>query len=48
MSTLPWPQLRWGTVQPVDAVDAQMLPLRDAVRQRAREAAAEDDERQVD
>ena len=48
MSTLPWPQLRWGTAQPVDAVDAQLLPLRDAVRQRAREAAAEGDERQVD
>ena len=48
MSTLPLPQLRWGTVQPVDAVDAQLLPLRDAVRQRARNAAAEDDERQVD
>ena len=48
MSTLPLPQLRWSTVQPVDAVDAQLLPLRDAVRQRARNAAAEDDERQVD
>ena len=48
MSTLPWPQLRWGTAQPVSAVDAPLLPLRDAVRKRAREAAAEDDERQVD
>ena len=48
MNTLPWPQLRWGAVRPVEAVDAQLLPLRDAVRQRASQAAAEDNERQVD
>ncbi len=44
MSTLPLPLLRWGTAQPVQAVDAAMLPLRDAVLERARQAASEDED----
>ncbi len=42
MSTLPPPALRWGGSVPLPAVDAAMLPLRDALQQRAREAADED------
>jgi hypothetical protein len=42
MSTLPPPALRWRAAQPLPTLEAAMLPLRDALQQRAREAAAED------
>lgn len=42
MNTLPPPALRWGGTQPVQAIDEALVPLRDAVLQRARKAAAED------
>ena len=42
MPTLPMPALRWGATTPLPAVGEAMVPLRDALQQRAREAAAED------
>jgi len=42
MSTLPPPALRWGESEPVSAFDAALPALRDALRQRAREAADDD------
>jgi hypothetical protein len=42
MSTLPPPALRFGGTTSLPALAADLLPLRDALRQRARDAAAED------
>ena len=42
MSTLPPPALRWGPALPMPALESSLLPLRDALQQRARAAAAED------
>ncbi len=42
MHTLPLPQLRWGPVQPLQAVDDVLQRLGETVQQRARKAAAED------
>ena len=42
MSTLPPPALRWGPALPLPALDASLLPLRDSLQQRARDAAVED------
>ncbi len=42
MSTLPPPALRWGGTTTLPALGDAMQPLRDALQQRARDAAAED------
>lgn len=42
MPTLPMPALRWGVTTPLPAVGDAMVPLRDALQQQARAAAAED------
>ncbi len=42
MSALPPPVLRWDTPLPLSALETSLLPLREALQQRAREAAAED------
>ena len=42
MSTLPPPALHWGPNLPIPSLDAALLPLRDALRRSAGEAAAED------
>jgi len=42
MSTLPPPALRWGGSTTLPALGEALLPLRDVLQQRAREAAAED------
>ncbi len=42
MPTLPMPTLRWGDTTPLPAVGEAMVPLRDALQQQARAAAAED------
>ena len=42
MSSLPPPALRWGPALPLPALDASLLPLRDALQRGAREAVAED------
>ncbi len=44
MSTLPPPALRWGGTTTIPAVDQALVPLRDLLQQRAREAAADDGE----
>ena len=42
MSTLPPPALRWGGTTTVPALGAALAPMRDALQQQAREAAADD------
>ncbi len=42
MSTLPPPALRWGSTTPLPEIGDALLPLRDALQQGARDAAAED------
>ena len=42
MTTLPPPALTWGRTSTLPALDEALLPLRDTLQQRARDAAAED------